>query len=149
MNHHDTQRGANSVLAVIALIVGVIALVVSVLAYNRAGTDITEDIEERIVEMRDSLQFEVARLQAVNTLSNIESRIEDDEIDEELQNDLNEAEQDLRQAYERAGEQARDDWQEVEQSFSIIRDNLEEDTEQALEEIRGLIQRLREVGNNN
>ncbi|HYH75028.1 MAG TPA: hypothetical protein VD735_03625 [Candidatus Saccharimonadales bacterium] len=52
---HD-KRGASSVLTWLALLVAIVAFIVAVMAYNRSGGNITEDVQDNANSAIDEAQ---------------------------------------------------------------------------------------------
>lgn len=52
---HD-KRGASSLVTWLALAIAIVALIVAILAYNRSGSDLTDDVQQNTNEAIDDAQ---------------------------------------------------------------------------------------------
>ncbi len=89
------QSNTNTVLVVIALLIAIPALIISILAYNRAGRNLDDDIEERLTTIRNDVTLTAARTGAAAELAAVRTRVEAEETGEEIQNRVNEIRNDL------------------------------------------------------
>lgn len=136
-------------MVILAFIVGLIALVIAWAAYNRAGTDLEEqavqETEEGIAEVEEGAETAAeeteqaaARAEARTELLAVRARVEADENYAEAVSEVNQIENRLAAAYEDAGEDARQEWAEMQEEFDQLEAGLRSGTANALELFAGL-----------
>ena len=136
-------------MVILAFIVGLIALVIAWAAYNRAGTDLEEqavqETEEGIAEVEEGAETAAeeteqaaARAEARTELLAVRARVEADENYAEAVSEVNQIEDRLAAAYEDAGEDARQEWAEMQQEFDQLEAGLRSGTANVLELFAGL-----------
>jgi ElaB/YqjD/DUF883 family membrane-anchored ribosome-binding protein len=155
------QKNSNSTLLAITGIIAILALILAWTAFNRTGQDLedmvadqveeayntseravvdgAQAIEDGTEELVDDATLLEARAEARAELIVIEARIEAGEEINEIQADLDAIETDLEQAYANAGQEATQEWNDLQIGLQNIEDGLRTGTAETLEFIGGTV----------
>lgn len=128
----ESKSSFASLLSTIALILATIALIVSVMAFNRVGEDlgdvVKDKVTEEVVEVARSAELTAARAAALTRLLAIKAEAEVTEETAQLENDVEEVRRDLEIAYNEAGEEFAEEWNEIDQAFDNLEAELRDET---------------------
>lgn len=128
----ESKSSFASLLSTVAIILAAIALVVSVMAFNRVGEDLGDVVEEKVVkgveEVTRSAELTAARAAAVTRLLAIKAEAEVSEETAQFEDDVEEVRRDLEVAYDEAGEEFAEEWNEIDQAFDNLEAELRDET---------------------
>lgn len=128
----------------LTLAVAAIALVMSILAYNRAGQDISSVLAEETMEGVENIQQMTAVAQAQVELAAIRTRILAGEAGEELAQEVAQTRRNLAQAYENASEEARQEWQELDAELEQLEQQVRDGSADTIGTVNNALQTTRQ-----
>ncbi|MDD3661944.1 MAG: hypothetical protein PHG63_02655 [Candidatus Dojkabacteria bacterium] len=132
------------VIAILALIASAAALFLGVVAYNRSGRNLDEEIQAAVDVRWEQVRISAARAEAASNLALIRARLIAGETYEEVADDFDEVHGDLSSAYEGASAEFQTQWNSLESGLNEVENEVRNDTADALSDLASLINSLEE-----
>lgn len=128
----------------LSLALAAVALVIAILAYNRAGQDISSVIAEETAESVENVQQLAALAEAQVELAAIRARIIAGEFGEDLAQEVAQTRRNLAQAYENASDEVQAEWQELDTELEILEEQVRNGSAEALGTANNLLENVRQ-----
>jgi hypothetical protein len=141
-NTHTQSKAASS-MSIVALLIAVISLVIAVMAYNRSGTDIEDQVPVTSEQIENRLAYEQRMIESRVRLWGLQSEIAVNENTDETVNDIQNIRADVQEAYQYTENETQDEVREVERQFDQLEQQVREGSADALGTLERLIELLR------
>lgn len=138
------QAKATNLLSILAIIIAVASLALGWTAYNRAGRDLENLMEDKMAEYRQELRIQVARLEARTQLLTLRADIAVSESYQELSREVATIREELELAYEGASFELATEWQEIKATLEALERDLRDDSAEAVQSLQDTLELLEE-----
>ncbi len=134
------------IVAWVALGLGVVALILGWVAFNRSGSNLGDEIvqnsRENTVELRQEWRRDLASLEARARLLVLQAQLSANRNYSAASDEIQDIRNNLRSAYANASANAKNGWQQVDQSLESTENKLREGSADALDSLEQAIDRL-------
>jgi|GEM_PF-4403673 len=137
-------QGSSHGIAWAAFALAALALFLSVVAFNRAGTDVETIAAQTAKEVRQETQQALVRAEVITHLTLLQAQIAAAEAGEEISQSVVQTREILQESYTEASQEVRQEMQELDRELEQVEMEVRNDTAQGLETLGSLIASMRQ-----
>jgi thymidylate kinase len=138
----ETKTTMNSIIAWLGFIIAIAALILAVMAYDKTGANVNENLKTNYDQTINQLSVKTARLQALAQLSLLEIRQSASQNYTEFEQEITSIQQDLQEAYRNASLETGEEWQSINQQLKDLLAEIKVKAATSRASLRSLIERL-------
>lgn len=133
----------NQYFTIAALVISILALIFAWTAYNRAGVDLSTQVELQVEEERREVQRELAVAEARIRLASIRAEIAAEEFTEESADEIADVREELAEAYSDTTGEVREGWETMDQGLEVLELQIREGAAESLATLDDVVENMR------